>query len=47
MTTISHLNSLNTRKTTAYDVGKPSPGFGQVHKAGGVKPVNGILTLPS
>jgi hypothetical protein len=28
-------NSLNTKKTTTYDVG--NPGLGQAHKCGGVK----------
>ena len=36
-----HLNSLNTKKTTIYDVGNPSPGLGQAQKCGGFKPVNG------
>jgi hypothetical protein len=27
-TTIYHLNSLNTRNTTAYDIGNPGPGLG-------------------
>jgi len=39
----SHLNSLSRKKT--YDVGNPRPGFGQVHKYGWVKLVNGIPTL--
>jgi hypothetical protein len=38
---------LNTKQTTTYDVGNPDPGLGQAHKCGGVKPVNGIRTLPS
>jgi hypothetical protein len=39
----SHLNSLNIKKT--YYVGNSHPGLGQVHRYGGVKPVNGIPTL--
>ena len=46
-TTIYHLNSLNTRNTTAYDIGNPGPGLGQVHKYGGISPVNWISPLPS
>jgi hypothetical protein len=34
------------KKTTTYDVGNLGPGFGQVQKCGGVKPVNGISTFP-
>ena len=30
-----------------HDVGNPHPGFGRAEKCGGVKPVNGISTLPS
>jgi len=30
-----------------YDVGNTSPGSGQAQKCGGVKPVNGIQSLPS
>jgi hypothetical protein len=41
------LNSLNTKKTTTYDVGNTGPGLGQAHKGGGVKPVNGIPTFLS
>jgi hypothetical protein len=32
-------------KTTTYEVGNPGPGWGQAQKCGGVKPVNGIITL--
>jgi len=39
------LHSLNTKKTTKYDVGNPRPGFRQ--KCGGIKPVYGIPFLPS
>jgi hypothetical protein len=41
----NNLHSLNTKKTTAYDVGNPSPGLGQTQKCGRFKPVNGITTL--
>jgi len=30
-----------------YDVGNPAPGLGQIKHCGGVKPVNGISTIPS
>ena len=33
--------------TTTYDIGNAGPGLGQAQKYGGVKPVNGIPTLPS
>jgi hypothetical protein len=26
------MNSFNTKKTTAYDIGNPSPGLGQAQK---------------
>ena len=42
----SELNSLNTNIPTTYDVGNPDPGLGQAHIYGGVKPFNGIPTLP-
>jgi hypothetical protein len=42
-----HLNSLNTKMTMKYNVVNPGPALGQAHKYGGVKPVNGIPTLPS
>jgi hypothetical protein len=38
----SQLNSMNTKKTTTYDVGNPGPGLGQAQKCGRVKPVNWI-----
>ena len=38
----SLLNSLNTEKTTTYDVGNPDPGLGQAQKCGGVKLANEI-----
>jgi hypothetical protein len=41
------LNSLNTKKTTIYDVGNLGPDLGQVQKCGRVKPDNGIPTLLS
>ena len=28
----SQMNSFNTKKTTAYDIGNPSPGLGQAQK---------------
>jgi hypothetical protein len=34
---------LNTRKTTACDVGNPGPSLGQAQNCGGFKPVNGIF----
>ena len=37
---------LNTKIPTTYDVGNPYPGLGQAQKYGGVKPFNGIPTLP-
>jgi len=43
-TTTSHLNSLNTQKTTTYDVGNPGPGLGQAQKCGGITSFNGIPT---
>ena len=44
---LSHFNSLNTQKTTTYDVGNTGPSLEQVHRCGGVKLVNGSETLPS
>ena len=38
----SHLNFLNRKETTTYDVGNLGPGLGQAHKCGGVKPANRI-----
>jgi hypothetical protein len=43
--TNNHLHSLNTKKTTTYDVRNPDPAFGQANKCDGVKLVNGITTL--
>jgi hypothetical protein len=44
---IPHLNKLNTpKKITAYDIGNLGPGVGHVQLCAGVKPVNGIPTLP-
>jgi hypothetical protein len=37
-TITSHHNSLNTVKTTTYDVGNPSHGLVHAQKCGGVKP---------
>ena len=31
------------KKTMIYDVGNSGPGFGQIQKCGGAKPINGIL----
>jgi hypothetical protein len=44
----NHLSSLLTehKKNMTYDVGNPDSGIGQAQKCGGVKPVNGIPTLP-
>jgi len=41
-TIISHLNSLNTKKTTTDDIGNPGPDLGQAQKCGVVKLVSGI-----
>jgi len=41
----SLLNSEH-KKTTIYEVGNASPGFRQAQQYGGVKPFNGITTLP-
>jgi hypothetical protein len=46
-TVTSHLSSLNTKKTTTYDDVNPGSDLGQAQTCGGVKQVNGILTLPS
>jgi len=43
----SLLNSLHTKETTTHGVRNPGPGFGQPHKCGGVKPVNGIPAISS
>ena len=37
----SYLNSVNTKKTTTYDVGNPGPGLEKAQKNGRVKPING------
>ena len=34
------------KKDTTYDVANPGSGFEQAHKYDGLKPVNGIPTLP-
>jgi len=47
-TNTSHIYSLNAKKgTTTYEVGNLGPGLGQPQEYGGVKQVNGIITLPS
>ena len=38
-------NPWTKNKTTTYEVGNPGPGLGQAQQCGGVKPVNGIITL--
>ena len=43
----SYLISLNTNQTTTYDVENLGPGLGRAQTCGGIKPVNGIPTLPS
>jgi hypothetical protein len=35
------------KNNTTYNVGIPGPVLGQTYKCGGIKPVNGISTLPS
>ena len=40
----SYLSSLNTEKTTRYEVGNPSAGLEQAQKYCGVKPFNGTPT---
>ena len=35
------------KETTTYNVGNPSPGFGQAQKYGGIKLVNETVTPPS
>jgi hypothetical protein len=37
-TITSHLNSLNRKNTTSYDIGNPGPGLGQAQICGVVKP---------
>ena len=39
----SDLKQLNTKKTTTYDVGNPSPDLGQTQKCGRVNPVKEII----
>ena len=46
-TITSHINSLNTNKTTTYDVGNPGPGLWQVQTYGRVKPVKQDPNIPS
>ena len=45
-TIASHLKSLNIKKTMAYDVGNPGPGWNRLKNVTEVKPVNEILTPP-
>jgi hypothetical protein len=44
-TTLPHFKQLNTKKTTACVVGKPSSGLGWAQKCDGVKPADGISTI--
>ena len=46
-TITSHINSLNTKKTTTYDVGNPGSGLEQIQKYGWVKPVKQDPNIPS
>ena len=43
LTITSHLNSLNTKKTTTYNIENSSPGLGQAQHCGRVKSVNPSL----
>jgi hypothetical protein len=45
LTINSHLNSLNTKNTTTYDIENLSPGLGQAQNCGRVKPVNPSLLV--
>ena len=38
---------IEQKKDETYDNGNPVPCWGQAHKCGGIKTVNGILTLLS
>jgi hypothetical protein len=40
----SYSLNINNNKIIAFNAGNPGPGLGQVHKCGGVKPVNVIPT---
>ena len=42
-TSTHHLNSLNLKKTTTYDIGNPGPRLGHAQKCGWVKPAYWIL----
>jgi hypothetical protein len=42
--TTSHLNSLNTKKTTKYNAGYTGSGLSHAQECGSVKPVNGIVS---
>jgi hypothetical protein len=44
-TSCPHPQSLNIKKTMAYDVVNPGAGVGQAQKCGRVTPVNGIPRL--
>jgi len=46
-TIISHLNSLNTKNNTTYDIENPAHGLGQAQTCGEAKPVNMIKALTS
>jgi len=46
-TITSDLHSLNTAKTTTYDVGDPGSGLEQAQTCGGVKPINAFTIHPS
>jgi hypothetical protein len=46
-TITSHLNSTEQKKTMTFDIKNSGPGLGQAQKGGGVKPINGMPTLPS
>ena len=46
-TITSHMEPLNIKNTTTYDVGNPGPGLGQAYKCGRVKLDNRIPTLTS
>ena len=43
----THINPLNIRKTTPYDVGNLALGLEYAEKCGGVKPENGTPDSPS
>lgn len=43
---IEYQQKKKEKKTTAFAYWNPDPGLGQAHTYGGVKPFNGIPTLP-